>query len=344
MNITQDLLSWYDATKRQFSFRGTKDPYQIWVSEIMLQQTRTETAEKYFERFVLRFPTVESLAMAPEQEVLKLWEGLGYYSRARNLHKAAAMAARDGIPTSFEGLRALPGIGPYTAAAIASIAYDEPVPAMDGNLTRVISRLYHVQENVEVPSVKRRLFTLGQGLMPMTRAGDMNQALMDLGATVCTPGTPLCERCPLMRHCLAYEEGSPEQLPLTNPKKPPLEVEMGVAVLTCEGKALLTKRAGKLLMGLYVFPLFEGDRSADGVVKHLRHLKIRAEMKGHLKDARHVFTHRIWNMSIYHCETSAQTQVKDGFWADADEIGRLPLPTAVKVAKEECLRLICLNQ
>ena len=224
------LLAWYDREGRKLPFRGTKDPYLIWISETMLQQTQTGTAAGYYLRFIARFPDVQSLAAASQQEVLKLWEGLGYYSRARNLHKAAVIVAGEmnaQMPRTAAALQTLPGIGPYTAAAIASIAYDEPLPAMDGNLTRVISRLYLVEEDVGIPSVKRRLYQLGLGLMPEGRAGDMNQALMDLGATVCLPGTPDCPDCPLQGSCAAYEAGEPERLPLLPLKKPPRVIPLG---------------------------------------------------------------------------------------------------------------------
>ena len=187
------LLAWYDAHGRVLPFRGTKDPYRIWLSEIMLQQTRTETVGAYYTRFLARFPDVFALADAPEQDVLKCWEGLGYYSRARNLHKAAKQVAQQyhgSFPADLDALRALPGVGDYTAAAVASIAFDLPAPAMDGNLTRVLSRFHGVREDVGMPSVKRRLLDLAQGDMPPVRCGDFNQALMDLGATVCIPGTP----------------------------------------------------------------------------------------------------------------------------------------------------------
>ena len=196
------LLSWYDAHKRTLPFRGTKDPYRIWVSEIMLQQTRTETVAGYYSRFLDRFPDVFALADAPEEDVLKCWEGLGYYSRARNLHKAAkAVVEQYGgvFPADLEKLRALPGVGDYTAAAVTSIAFDIPAPAMDGNLTRVLSRFHGIREDVDIPAVKRRLADLGREDMPDTRCGDFNQALMDLGATVCTPVPRTAKPVPCVR-------------------------------------------------------------------------------------------------------------------------------------------------
>ena len=210
------LLDWYDANRRVLPFRGTRDPYAVWISEIMLQQTRTDTVSGYYTRFLNRFPNIAALAQADEQEVLKYWEGLGYYSRARNLHKAAQIMQREyggRFPAAYEGIRALPGVGDYTAAAVASIAYRLPYPAIDGNLTRVLARVHGVREDVGRPSVKRLIHELGEREIDRERPGDWNQALMDLGATICVPGTPDCARCPLQAQCDAYAQGDADQLP-----------------------------------------------------------------------------------------------------------------------------------
>ena len=271
MHITHALLRWYDSNRRSLAFRGTRDPYRVWLSEIMLQQTRAQTVEGYYLRFLAQFPDVYALAQAEEQAVLKAWEGLGYYTRARNLHRAAKMVAQElggQFPRTAEGLQKLPGIGPYTAAAVASIAFDQPVPAIDGNLIRVLSRLYLVEDDVGIPSVKRRLYQLGLGLMPDTRAGDMNQALMDLGATICLPGTPDCAACPLTGFCLACQEGEPERLPVLPRKKPPREIPVAVVLLRHGDRVFVTRRTQTLLWGLYVFYLLEGEDEA-GVRRHL---------------------------------------------------------------------------
>ena len=331
--LQTQLLAWYDREGRSLPFRGTRDPYLIWVSEIMLQQTQTGTVAGYYQRFVLRFPDVHSLAAASEQDVLKLWEGLGYYSRARNLHKAVRIVAgeMDGqMPRTAAALQALPGIGPYTAAAIASIAYDEPMPAMDGNLTRVISRLYLVEEDVSIPSVRRRLYQLGLGLMPASRAGDMNQALMDLGATLCVPGTPDCPNCPLRSGCAAYEAGEPERLPLLPLKKPPRIIPLAVVLITCKGRVLVTRREEALLRGLYVFQLIEHPSGPDAVAKALRVPSNRLRSLG---KARHVFTHRIWEMNIYHAELDSQRTLAQGIWVTLEDLELLPFPGAMRVAR-----------
>lgn len=336
------LLAWYDRNKRVLPFRGTKDPYRIWVSEIMLQQTRTETVGAYYQRFLLRFPDVFSLAGAPEQEVLKCWEGLGYYSRARNLHRAAKEIVRQyggAFPHTLEGLRALPGVGDYTAAAVASIAFDLPAPAMDGNLTRVLSRFHGVRQDVDIPSVRRRLLSLAQDDMPSARCGDFNQALMDLGATVCVPGTPDCARCPLRPLCDACRAGDAEELPVKAAAKPPVEVRLAVALVICHGRVLMTQRKEALLRGLWVFPLIENAESKAAVEKGLKALGVHAKAREPIGTARHVFTHRIWSMTLYPCE-AAEAACREGRFVSRREMHALPLPTAMRAAKEQAERLL----
>ena len=331
--VRSRLLAWYQKEGRKLPFRGTKDPYLIWISEIMLQQTQTGTAAGYYLRFIARFPDVQSLAAANQQDVLKLWEGLGYYSRARNLHKAAVIVAGEmnaRMPRTAAALQKLPGIGPYTAAAIASIAYGEALPAMDGNLTRVISRLYLVEEDVGIPNVKRRLHQLGLGLMPEDRAGDMNQALMDLGATVCLPGTPDCPVCPLQSSCAAYEAGEPERLPLLPLKKPSRVIPLAVVIITCEGRVLVFQREEALLRGLYVFQLIEHQTSQAAAAKVLR---LSAGQLKPLGRARHVFTHRVWEMSIYHAQVNSTGISQKGIWVTRDELEQLPFPSAMRAAR-----------
>ena len=336
------LLAWYDAHKRVLPFRGTKDPYRIWISEIMLQQTRTETVGAYYTRFLARFPDVFALADAPEQDVLKCWEGLGYYSRARNLHKAAKQVKDQyhGLfPADLDALRALPGVGDYTAAAVASIAFDLPAPAMDGNLTRVLSRFHGVREDVGMPSVKRRLLDLARADMPPVRCGDFNQALMDLGATVCVPGTPDCPRCPLKPLCGACRAGDAEDLPVKAAAKPPKEVAMAVALVTCREKVWMIQRKEALLKNLWVYLLAENAEKPTEVEKVLKSLGIRAVYQGALGKARHVFTHRVWNMTLYHY--AAETaDCREGRFVSLEEMRALPLPTAMRAAREQAENLL----
>lgn len=336
------LLAWYDAHGRVLPFRGTKDPYRVWISEIMLQQTRTETVGAYYTRFLARFPDVFALAEAPEQDVLKCWEGLGYYSRARNLHQAAKRITEKyngRFPDDVDALRALPGVGDYTAAAVASIAFDRPCPAMDGNLTRVLSRFHGVREDVGAPSVKRRLLRLAQADMPAARCGDFNQALMDLGATVCVPGTPDCSRCPLRLLCDACRAGDADSLPVKAAARPPREIAMAVALVTCGDRVWMTQRKEALLKNLWVYLLSENAADAAALEKALKALGIRAVFQGALGNARHVFTHRVWNMTLYHYRAET-AECREGRFVSLEEMRALPLPTAMRAAREQAEKLL----
>lgn len=333
------LLAWYDENGRTLPFRGTKDPYRIWVSEIMLQQTRTETVGAYYARFLARFPDVHSLADAPEGDVLKCWEGLGYYSRARNLHKAAReVVSRYGgrFPADEAALHELPGIGAYTAAAVASIAFDLPCPAMDGNLTRVLSRFHGVREDVGIPSVQKRLMDLAREDMPPVRCGDFNQALMDLGATVCTPGTPDCEKCPLRALCDACRAGDADSLPVKAAAKAPREVDVNVALITCGGRIWMRQRTETLLQGLWVYHLTENAADPE---KAMAALGIRAALQQKKGQARHVFTHRVWNMTVYHYQAE-RADCREGRFVTLEEMRALPIPTAMRAAKEWAAELL----
>lgn len=336
------LLAWYDAHKRVLPFRGTKDPYRVWVSEIMLQQTRTETVGAYYERFTRAFPDVFALANAPVQDVLKEWEGLGYYSRARNLHKAANVIVKEyggAFPRDLNALRALPGVGDYTAAAVGSIAFGLPAPAMDGNLTRVLSRMHGVRQDVGAPSVKRQLLQLAQDDMPPVRCGDFNQALMDLGATVCVPGTPECESCPLRPLCDAYRAGDADALPVKAAAKPPREIAVSVSLITCQGRIYLRQRKETLLGGLWVYHLTEDAKDLADVEKAQKALGLRARYAQTLGTARHVFTHRVWNMTVYHYEAEEPICREGGFFT-LREMEKLPIPTAMRAARAFAAELL----
>lgn len=338
-DIIRSLLAWYDSDRRSFAFRGTKDPYRIWLSEIMLQQTRTETVEAYYLRFLERFPTLAALAAAPEEAVLKAWEGLGYYSRARNLLRCARILQEElggQFPRTAEELVRLPGIGPYTAAAVASIAFDQPVPAIDGNLSRVLSRLYCMTEDITSPGAKRRLYALGKGLMPPRRAGDMNQALMDLGARICLPGTPDCEACPVRPYCLAYEEGEPERLPLMPGRRPPKLLPYCVSLLFCGRKVWITQRQERLLQGLYVFHM----KQTEDPHEVERALKLKPGSLKPLGQARHIFTHRVWEMQLFTAHIEAHQAPPGGMLVSLQELQALPLPTAMRKARELCVEML----
>jgi A/G-specific adenine glycosylase len=256
--LSKNLLDWYALNARQLPWRNNSDAYAVWISEIMLQQTRVETVVPYFERWMKQLPTIRHLASASEQEVLALWEGLGYYSRARNLHKAARMVIEryaGELPRDLPALQKLPGIGRYTAAAIASMAFGQDVATLDGNLKRVFARLYDFDQPVDTSAAEMDLWVWVEELLPVGRAGEYNQALMDLGAVICIPRNPRCLICPLAGFCLAQQRGTQTLRPVKRPKKEIPHLNVTAAVLFRDGKYLLAKRPAKgLLGGLWEFP------------------------------------------------------------------------------------------
>ncbi|MGH7142927.1 MAG: A/G-specific adenine glycosylase [Planctomycetota bacterium] len=298
--IARALLTWYDGAKRDLPWRRTRDPYLIWLAEVMLQQTRVDTGIGYFERFRVAFPTVEALAAAPLDAVLKQWEGLGYYSRARNLHRAAQTVAAElagALPRSAAELQRLPGIGRYTAAAVASIAFEEPTAVLDGNVKRVLARLFAIDDAVESGPAQEKLWGLAQSLMPARRCGDFNQAMMELGATVCLPGEPLCLTCPVRSHCRAAAEGRQAELPRRKKAKPlpHLEVVAG-AIGDRQGRWLIGRRPeGKMLGGLWEFPggkVQPGETRAQALARELQEeMGIEVEVGAELGYIDHAYTH-----------------------------------------------------
>ncbi len=337
------LLAWYDQHARTLPWRDIHDPYRTWVSETMLQQTRVETVLGYYERFLSRFPTVADLAAAPEDDVLKLWEGLGYYSRARNLHKGAQQVVADFggvIPATVEELRNIRGIGPYTAGAIASIAFDQPVPAVDGNVIRVVSRLKGIRENVGIPSVRRTLEQKAANFVPAERPGDFNQAMMDLGATVCTPGTPACERCPLQAQCDAFAAGDADELPVLPRKNPPKLLDYTVCLIFSGNRVLMRQRTEAMLHGLWVYPMVEGKltlRQLPGAVRKLTKLTVSDIQSA--GDARHVFTHQVWQMQLYTMHAPEDAAAPAGYrFIPVADMASLAIPTAVKAAVKTVYR------
>jgi A/G-specific adenine glycosylase len=260
------LLAWWDAGHADLPWRDSRDPYAIWIAEVMLQQTQITTVIPYYERWLARFPTVATLAAASLDEVLKMWEGLGYYSRARNLHAAAQQIVAEHVgrlPESAAALRALPGIGPYTAGAVASIAFDEPVPVLDGNVIRVLSRLVDLEADVTETATKKELWRLAASLVPDGRPGDYNQALMELGQRICVPAAPACHRCPLADLCLARARGTQLERPVRPPRRntPHYDVVAGV-IYRDDGAFLIARRPPQgLLGGLWEFP---GGKQEEG--------------------------------------------------------------------------------
>ena len=336
-NFTRSVLAWYDAGHRNLPWRRTRDAYRIWVSEIMLQQTRAETVISYYERFLARYPTVQELAASPEEELLKMWEGLGYYSRARSLQKAARMiVAEHGgmLPADVDKLRALPGVGDYTAGAIASIAFGIPAAAVDGNVERVICRYYAIADTVGTPAVRRMITERTQALVPQERPGAFANAMMEMGATMCTPKNPKCLLCPVRESCQGFAQGIAQDLPV-KPKKKAQRVEnRAVLLCLCEGRVLVKRREEKLLNGLYVFPDVEGESDPAALCAHMDALGVTAAYDALLGHAKHVFTHIVWEMDIHLLAADACQDVPGGLWVTREELAALPLPTAVRRARE----------
>ena len=334
--IRRALLSWYRANRRDLPWRRTHDPYAIWISEAMLQQTRVETVIPYYERFLEHFPDVQTLASADLDDVLGLWAGLGYYSRARNLRRAAQVVVDefDGeLPSDVDGLRSLPGVGPYTAGAVASIAYDRAEPIVDGNVVRVLARLFNIREDVKKPAVVKRMWDLAGELVIGRNPGDLNQAVMELGATLCVPRAPRCLACPLMRHCAAYEAGDPQALPVKRRKAPPRRVEATAALVLRRGKVLAVRRPPRgLLGGLWDLPgddLIEKERPAAGIVRGLRdRVGLSVSDPARIGAVEHVFTHRILRLHVFRCEAQRGRTKLTGFdlhrWLTKDALRDLP--------------------
>ncbi len=331
--ISQRLLAWWDARRADLPWRRDRDPYAIWVSEVMLQQTQVATVIPYFERWMARLPMVADLAAASLDDVLKLWEGLGYYSRARHLHAAARqiMANHSGrLPTSAVALRRLPGIGPYTAAAIASIAFGEPVAAVDGNITRVLTRLYDVPGDVTRAATRRRIVDLAAGLVPAERPGDHNQALMELGQAVCRPAAPRCDACPLRAPCLAAARGTQLERPRRPPRKdvPHYDVVAGI-IRRADGRLLIARRPlDGLLGGLWEFPggKCEPGESHEAALRR----EIREELAVDIAvgrpeiSIRHAYSHFRITLHAYHATVVAgeprHLGVADHAWVLPDEL------------------------
>ena len=327
------LLPWYEKNARDLPWRQDPSPYRVWVSEIMLQQTRIEAARGYFERFMQALPTVQALAAAEEQTVLKLWEGLGYYSRARNLKKAAGIIVSDyggALPADAAQLKKLPGVGDYTAGAIASIAFGLPEPAVDGNVLRICARLTCCPDSIGEPAVKNRFSAMLRSVYPAGRCGDFTSALMELGETVCLPGTPDCALCPLAALCGANESECQTDYPVMPQKKPRRIEERTVLLLLCGGRAALHRRpASGLLAGLWELPNALGmltEEEALALADRWGCRPLSAEACG---DAVHIFTHLEWHMTGFRiiCDNPCERFA----WADeAERRSAYPVPAAFR--------------
>ncbi len=328
------LLEWYEAEKRDLPWRHTRDPYRIWVSEVMLQQTRVEAVRGYYARFLEALPDVRALAAAEETVYLKLWEGLGYYSRARNLHRAAVVVCEEfggRFPEDHKALLSLPGIGDYTAGAVASIAFGARVPAVDGNVLRVVTRLLNDGRPITDPKVKADLRGKVAGIVPADAPGAFNQALMELGATVCVPnGAPRCGSCPLMHLCEGYHLGTAAGLPVKAAKKPRRIEPRTVFLLRCGGKAALRRRPPKgLLGGLWELPSADGELSPAQAGALLAEWGLQTGQLLSLRPAKHIFSHVEWHMTGYYADCAAPAE---GFaWAAPEQLREeYALPSAFR--------------
>ncbi len=332
--VAPPLLRWYAGHGRDLPWRGLRDVYAVWVSEIILQQTRVETGQRYFGPFLQRFPTVQSLAAAEEGEVLALWSGLGFYRRARSLHRAARVVVQEHggqVPTDPEALGSLPGIGRYTVGAVLSSALNAKLPILDGNVIRVLSRLFLVEGAPDRAAVQRRLWALAEAVLPDDRPGDFNQALMDLGASLCSPTSPSCDRCPLADGCGALAEGRVDDLPEPT-KKAKVRFEERVALLVArdDGRFLLQQRPPSgLLASLWELPSVE----AEGEVAVLAAGELSAELGGGAPRAcgtvEHRFSHRHWTVRVFRSRGDGRGA---GRWVTAGDLADLGVPTASRKA------------
>ena len=342
--LRRALLAWYDREKRDLPWRRTSDPYAIWISETMLQQTRVETVIPYYERFLDRFPTVEALADADSDDLMEHWAGLGYYRRARNLQAAAQRIVEEHageLPDGVDALQELPGIGRYTAGAVASIAFDREAPVVDGNVARVFARLFAMRDEIQGSAAQKRLWEEAERLAAGPRPGDLNQALMELGARVCTPRSPTCLLCPLERHCRGLAEGSPEELPIKKAKKAPAQVEGVAAWVPRKNRWLAVRRPPEgMLGGLWELPggdLEPAEAPEEGLARLLRErLGLAAKSARRIGDVEHVFSHRVLTLHVFEAEIAEGRVARSSYdahrWLGKAGIGALPLSVVARKA------------
>lgn len=336
--LGQALLPWYDAQRRDLPWRDSADPYAIWLSEVILQQTRVDQGMAYWHRFLERFPDVATLAAATEDEVLKLWQGLGYYSRARNLLAAAReIAARHGghLPGRYDELRKLPGIGPYTAAAISSIAFHEPQAAVDGNVYRVLARVFGIDAPIDQPAGQRRFAELAQQVLDPARPGDHNQAMMELGALVCLPKRPVCTECPLATRCVALADGCVDRLPVKAGRTQVRERHFNFLHIEDAGGIFMERRNGQdIWKGLYQLPLLETARAAGraGLLSALR-TNVPGPWTGASKrmEAVHLLTHQRIHLVFWHLQAPSGVEPPSNwFEVGLEKVGELAVPKPIE--------------
>ncbi|MCH5259272.1 MAG: A/G-specific adenine glycosylase [Lachnospiraceae bacterium] len=332
--IAEPLLKWYDTGRRILPWREEPTPYHVWLSEIMLQQTRVEAVKPYYDRFLKRLPDIASLAAVEEEELLKLWEGLGYYNRARNLKKSALQIIEEyggEMPSDYERLVKLSGVGSYTAGAIASIAFGQVVPAVDGNVLRILSRLRMDDRDILDTRVKRSIEEEMRGIIPMDRPGDFNQALMELGAVVCVPnGSPKCGECPWGELCQARKQEKISEYPKKAPKKPRSIEKKTILVIQYGRQIALSRRPQRgLLAGMYEFPSMEGHQGEEQVLAYLRKTGVVPLRIRKLAPSKHVFTHKEWHMTGYLIRVDDLSGMGEYVFVDPAEIrSKYPVPSA----------------
>ena len=327
MNFAVTLLQWFKNNGRSLPWRETKDAYAIWLSEVILQQTRIVQGMSYWERFMAQWPTVNDLAAATENEVLKAWQGLGYYSRARNLHTAAQQAMElGGFPQTFKELKTLKGVGDYTAAAIASIAFGEPVAVVDGNVYRVLSRYYGIETPIDSTEGKKEFQALAQSLLPVNEPADYNEAIMDFGATQCTPNSPHCSACPLCETCVAFREQRINELPVKSKKVKQRERHFTYLYIEYEGKIAIHQRgAGDIWQGLWEFPQAEQLASSEDSA-----WKTEAQLLQ--KGVKHILTHQILLADIYLWQPTRRPQLPSEFiWIEKQDLENYALPRLIEI-------------
>lgn len=336
--LSDRLLNWYEQNARSLPWRNNPHPYHVWISEIMLQQTKVETVIPFFERWIERFPDISSLARANQSEVLQLWEGLGYYARARNLHRAAQLIVNlynGELPQDPKILRSLPGIGAYTANAIASIAYQQNVATLDGNIMRVIARLMALNLPVKSKIAGQKIYEFAIELLPKGQAGQFNQALMELGALICTPHKPDCIRCPLMNDCQTYKNGLQEQIPLKIPKKLTPHITVAAGVVWQNKRVLIAQRPQKgLLGGLWEFPggkVEQGESLQGCLLRELREeLDLPVNVDQKIGIYHHAYTHFKVTLHAFHCHPFPGSFPKPQnhqalYWAELPELVNFPM-------------------
>jgi|688.fasta_scaffold82644_5 A/G-specific adenine glycosylase len=335
LSFQESILTWYDKNKRDLPWRNTAFPYFIWISEVILQQTRVEQGLPFYHRFVERFPNVQSLAAADENEVLAVWKGLGYYSRARKLHHAAKLIVENGssFPNSFKTLLELPGIGPYTAGAIASIAYNEAVPALDGNAFRIMTRVFNISEPVSSSKAQKVINSLAKEWISKSRPGDFNQALMDLGSSICVPRQPICPSCPLNEGCEAFSLGNFHDRPVKTPKKPQKNRFLLFEVHLSKKKMGLTKVSeGNIWKNLYLFPFREFTNEEDWLseVKSLKKEGVEILERGV-----HILSHQKLHF-FTQVSTSTPSDSSRMKWVSEEELQGVATPAIVAKILQQC--------